>query len=66
MLWLRIQERKKRKAEIDSETSNVLSRNMEICEELTAEMAEFITMRERVAELRENNKAFHHNMISKL
>ena len=66
MLRLRIQEREAREAEIDSETANMLARNAIIDEELTAEMAEFITMRERISELREKNKAFHHNMITKL
>ena len=44
----------------------MLARNAAIDEKLMAEMAEFITMRERMSKLREKNKAFHHNMNTKL
>ena len=46
MLLMRIQERKARKVEIDSETTNMLDRNAELDEELMGAMEEFATIRE--------------------
>ena len=44
----------------------MLARNVAVDEKLTVEMAEFITMREHMVELRDKNKMFHHNMFTKL
>ena len=66
ILRLKVQEREEREAKIKSETTALLSKNMSLDEELTVKIEEFTSMRERMAALRKNNKAFHSNMIDKL
>ncbi|TMX04916.1 hypothetical protein EJD97_003960 [Solanum chilense] len=66
MLRLKVQEREARESRIESETATLLAKSMSLDEELTVEMEEFASMRERMAALRKKNKAFHSNMIDKL
>ncbi|TMX04719.1 hypothetical protein EJD97_005310 [Solanum chilense] len=66
MLQLKVQEREARETRIDSETTALLTKSMSPDEELTIEMDEFASMRERMAALKKKNKVFHKNMIDKL
>ena len=66
MLWLKVQKREAREARIDSETNALLAKSMSLDKELTVEMGEFTSMRERMAALRKKNKVFHSNKIYKL
>ena len=63
MLRLKVHEREAREARIESETAALFAKIMSLDEELTVEMEEFTSMREKMAELRKKNKAFHSNMI---
>ncbi|TMX02960.1 hypothetical protein EJD97_019109 [Solanum chilense] len=63
ILRLQVQERE---ARIDSETAALLAKSMSLDKELTVEMEEFASVRERMAALRKKNKAFHSDMIDKL
>ncbi|XP_027772756.1 uncharacterized protein LOC107019050 [Solanum pennellii] len=66
MLQLKVQEREAREARIELETAALLAKSMSLDEELTVEMEEFVSMRERMDALRRKNKAYHSNMIDKL
>ncbi|TMW93006.1 hypothetical protein EJD97_012304 [Solanum chilense] len=66
MLRLKVQEKEARETRIESETTSLLAKSMSNDDDLTVEMEEFASMRERMAALRKNNKAFHSNIIDKL
>ena len=66
MLQLKVQEREAKEARIESENAALLAKSMSLDEEMTVEMKEFFSMRERMAALRMKNKAFHSNIIDKL
>ena len=66
MLLSKVQERKVREARIESKIAALLAISMSLDEELTVEMEEFSSMRERMAALRRKTKVFHSNMIDKL
>ncbi|TMW92253.1 hypothetical protein EJD97_013295 [Solanum chilense] len=66
LLRLEVQEREAREARIESETTILLDKIMSLDEEMTVEMEEFASMRERMAGLRKKSKSFHRNMIDKL
>ena len=63
MLRLKVQERE---ARLDSETAALLAKSMSLDKELTVEMEEFASVRERMVALRKKNKAFHSDIIDKL
>ena len=52
MLRLKVQEREAIEARIESKTTSLLAKSISLDEELTAEMEEFVSMRERMAALR--------------
>ena len=49
MLLLKVQEREAREARIEPETTALLAKSMSLNEELTMEMMQFSSMRERMA-----------------
>ena len=63
---LKVQERKARESSIELKTVALLDKNVSLDEELTMEIKDFASMRERMAIQRKNNKVFHSNMIDKL
>jgi len=66
MLRLKVQEREVREARIELETIALLAKSTWLDDELTVEMEEFASMRQRMVVLRKKNKAFQSNMIDKL
>ena len=66
MIWLKVQEREAREARIESKTAALLAKSVSLDEELTVEMEEFASVRERMVALRKKNKAFHSDIIDKL
>ena len=48
------------------ETVVLLAKSIPLDEDLTVEIEEFASMRERMATLRKKNKIFHSNMLDKL
>ena len=62
MFWLKVEEWK---ARIESERAALLDKSMSLDKELTMEMEEFASIRERMAALRKKNKAFHSIMTDK-
>ena len=66
MLRQKIQEREARETKINLATKDALTRNAALDEEFTAEIEKFISMKEKMTEVRRKNKSFQKEMIAKL